>query len=150
MEVRKSNPGLFTNSEMPLLNFMIFDAEERGELKVRRTPLQLVCESENQKFLIDNFRIDASGPNLSHAMATVLHFTDPKPLACCASFNAPVQYFRKKCANEYLGVPRRLTGVFTRLEEIEWRLRVYYRRNFGGAHARIRRTIKRLFKQEAH
>jgi hypothetical protein len=139
--LRTSTPGLFTPSEMPLLNYMIFEAEERGAITVRRAPLQMVCETENSDFLRRTFRLSTQGPDLSQPAPTVLHFTDPKPLTVSSGFKAPVQFFREQCAHEFLGLPRFLTGIYTWLEELEWRVRVGYRRRFGGWHVLLRKWI---------
>jgi hypothetical protein len=149
IEARDSNPGLFPNGEMPLLNLLIFLAEERGELNVQRAPIQLVCDWENQEYLKQEFQIGDTGPNLSHPAPTVLHFTDPKPLACSSGFNSPMQFFREKCARDYLGIPACLAKFFTRIEEMKWRLRVAYRRKYGGLHSRARRTIRHLLNHKS-
>jgi len=149
-EARQPHPGLFSPSaEMPLLNFLIFEAEERGEVQVRRAPIQVVCEQDNQDFLRRTFHLTSSGPETSPPTPTVLHFTEPKPLAASPGFNAPMQYFREKCARDYSKIPSFLTGLYTRLEELEWRMRVSYRRNFGGWHARIRGAISRLLNRNS-
>jgi hypothetical protein len=138
-EMRQQTPGLLAPSgEMPMLNLLIFEAEERGEVKVKRAPLQFVCETNSESLAREAFSCGPAGPDLSRHAPVVLHFTDPKPLAASSGFKAPVQYFREKCLCATLGLPGLLAHLYTRFEEINWRMRVFYRRNFGWMHVQLR------------
>lgn len=143
-ELHRTNPGVFKSGEMALLNILIFEAEEKGEINVKRAPIQTVCEFQNQAYLRETFVLDSSGPNTSQSPATVLHFTDPKPLTISPGFNEPVQFFREKCAREYLGLPAWAAKTYLGLEEMNWRLRVAYRQKLGGMHVRVRKIIRRI------
>ena len=142
LETRAKVTGIFPMSEMGVLNFMIFRAVEEGKINLRREPYELLCDYTNMNWLSDKYQLTSHGPSITDQNnPRILHFTQPKPLTSSYGFHAPFDYFRRQAA-EKLGMPSVISSTFLAAEELPWRMRVYYRRKFGGYHKMILNILR--------
>ncbi len=132
VEVMKQNPKLFPIGEMGFLNYMIFNAMENGRLNVQQRPIEMMAHFDNMAWLPDRYKLNADGPIVKPDDVTILHFTDPKPLTNSVGFHSPVDYFRKQVIRRLHGVSDFVAGRYIRVQELEWRLSVWWRRHGGG------------------
>jgi hypothetical protein len=133
LDFAEAHPGVFLGGEMGFLNFMIFRAVERGELRVANVPLQvLVCE-ENPEALRRRFVVGASGPVVAPGDATVIHWTGPgKPTLSSRECPEPMTFMRRKYQRDAWGLGGAGAGLILRYEELR-RLRLL--RRAAGRHA---------------
>jgi len=139
VETMKLHPKLFPVGEMGFLNYMIFDAVERGRLHVERRPITIMAHFDSADRLPQRFVIGPDGPVVRPDDVTILHFTDPKPMTSSTGFHAPFDYFRKQVVRRLGGIGRLWPGLYIRLQELEWRLTIWWRRSrYARFHGYVR------------
>jgi hypothetical protein len=136
LHLRETVPGLFPVGEMPLLNTLIFRAHQRGTIRLRRTPMQMLCDYTNADWLPQRFKFAADGPDVTKGDEMVLHFTEPKPALNSDGFNAPFTYFRRQAMRRIGGWSGWILPISLRMQELEWRATKAWRRH-GGRYHRI-------------
>jgi len=94
LQIAGEHPKLFRFWEMGLLNYMIFQGEDAGRLRVKRVPYQLVTIDHDARWLRDEYEKIMAGGRVTQAY--VFHYPATKPhMYQRRSFTQPMADFRK-------------------------------------------------------
>jgi hypothetical protein len=96
--LRQAEPGLFYPGEMGFLNFMIFQAEAEGRMKVADDEIQVIVPDFTLDELKARWHIEQPPANVPPAQAAVLHYTSVKPTLSRGAIAAPMTFFRRQAA----------------------------------------------------
>ena len=141
LELRNRLPGLFPIGEMPLLNTLLFLAHQRGEVRLRRASMQMVCDYTNAGWLSQRFRINGGSPMIIEGDEKILHFTQPKPISSSDGFHEPFDFFRIRAIRETPSLGQYFPYFALCLQEAEWRVTRAWRQHGGRYHQLLQPLI---------
>src|SRR5262245_60407285 len=134
-----AEPQLFFPGEMGFLNFMIFQAEAEGRIRIADDEIQVIVPDFPLEELTRRWQIDRPAPKLPQADAAVLHYTSIKPTISRGTVATPMTHFRWLAAMAAGHGPMG-TWVQFKKEDLDYDLR---RWKIEARHA-VGRVVKRL------
>jgi hypothetical protein len=139
--LRMAEPQLFSLGEMGFLNFMIFQAEAEGRIKIADDDIQVLAPDFPLEELKRRWQIDRPPPKLPQADATVLHYTSIKPTVSHGTIAAPMTHFRRLAATAVGHGPM---GTWAQLknEDLYYDLRRWKSEAMGVVNRLVKRSRK--------
>jgi hypothetical protein len=139
--LRMAEPQLFSLGEMGFLNFMIFQAEAEGRIKIADDDIQVLAPDFPLEELKRRWQIDRPPPKLPQADATVLHYTSIKPTVSHGTIAAPMTHFRWLAATAVGHGPM---GTWAQLknEDLYYDLRRWKSEAMGVVNRLVKRSRK--------
>ena len=96
LQVQKTEPGVLGIGEQGILNLLVFNGEQSGDIKTQSTHLQTIVPVTSRERLLKRYGGDASFPN-AETTATIFHWAGKKPwIFNPGHFPEPMLFFRRK------------------------------------------------------
>jgi hypothetical protein len=121
LEVMWGNPQLIKPGDQTLLNLMLFQAADRGEIDLRQEKIQLVTHGVGREGLQKLFPLKDGIPDVT-GPAIVIHWAGAKPLRTNKNvYPKPMLFFRRKFLKDAYNLTERFADVVIAFEELHHR-----------------------------
>ena len=97
LDFQKRTPNAFLCGDQGILNYLLFRSADKGKLRIRSWPFQVVVPCVNVDILNRRFSFAKGVPIIEANDQRLVHWAGPKPLVTSrAAFRKPMSYFRKR------------------------------------------------------
>ena len=94
LKEKLEDPGRFFYGEMGILNYMIFSAQQRDEIRVQSQDFQFVNSEFSWAQTRQSFRFQDGIPMLQNGAPLILHYAGDKPYLFNDVYTSPMRFFR--------------------------------------------------------
>lgn len=130
LDFNAKNPNVFKFGEQGLLNFMIFDASDKGRLRLGQESWQILVPHHKWENLEKRFPIKEKKPVLQGEEASVIHWCGDKPkLYSSKVYSEPMSFSRRKFLSDARNFSESVADVVMKAEDLLREL-IIYRKKF--------------------